>query len=229
MKLPVVVVLFSVGITLVASYLHHRYVLGVERVSYVHYIVPFFVGLLFGILLSALIKLYWVLLEKEEKLERLSLTDDLTGLPNRRGVMSFLEFEISKSKRYEEPLSVALLDLDDFKAINDTYGHLVGDTVLREFAALMRSKLRASDIVGRWGGEEFLVIMPNTDLRTAVGVIERLRKEVSERYFDLVGRLSVSAGVAELREEDDTASIIRRADENLYRAKREGKDRVISS
>ena len=229
MKLPVVVVLFSVGITLVASYLHHRYVLGVERVSYVHYIVPFFVGLLFGVLLSALIKLYWVLLEKEEKLERLSLTDDLTGLPNRRGVMSFLEFEISKSKRYGEPLSVALLDLDDFKTINDTYGHLVGDTVLREFAALMRSKLRASDIVGRWGGEEFLVIMPNTDLRTAVGVIERLRKEVSERYFDPVGKLSVSAGETELREEDDIDSVIRRADENLYRAKREGKNRVISS
>ncbi len=210
------------------SYVHHRFILGIERTEPYQYAVPLIVGLLFGLVLSLLVHLYSSLKEKERELRKLASTDPLTGLPNKRILMEFLEFELNRAKRKGTPLSVAVFDIDDFKQINDTYGHLAGDQILRALAGVVRKNLRSTDIVGRFGGEEFVVIMPETDLKTAVRVMERLRRTVEETYFEPVGNLSISVGITELKSDDDTESLLRRADEKLYQAKREGKNRVLA-
>ncbi|WP_457601199.1 GGDEF domain-containing protein [Hydrogenivirga sp.] len=211
-----------------ASYIHHRFVMGIESTEFYQYIVPFLVGLVFGVVLSMLIHLHSSLKDKERELKELATTDTLTKLPNRRTILDFLEFEVNRARRNRSRLSVALIDLDDFKTINDTYGHLVGDQVLRELASLIRGNLRSTDMVGRYGGEEFIVVMPETDFTTAAGVVERLRKVVEETFFEPVGSVSISVGLTSLREGDSVESLLRRADEFLYRAKREGKNRVIA-
>ncbi len=202
--------------------------MGIESTEFYQYIVPFLVGLVFGVVLSMLIHLHSSLKDKERELKELATTDTLTKLPNRRTILDFLEFEVNRARRNRSRLSVALIDLDDFKTINDTYGHLVGDQVLRELASLIRGNLRSTDMVGRYGGEEFIVVMPETDFTTAAGVVERLRKVVEETFFEPVGSVSISVGLTSLREGDSVESLLRRADEFLYRAKREGKNRVIA-
>ncbi|EDP75288.1 GGDEF domain-containing protein [Hydrogenivirga sp. 128-5-R1-1] len=216
------------GVTLLASYVHHRFVMGIEKTEPYQYIVPFLVGILFGAGFSALIGLHSSLKEKEKKLKELASTDPLTGLPNRREIMNFLDFEFNRAKRNGTPLSVAVIDLDDFKFINDTYGHVAGDEVLKSLASLIRRNLRSTDMVGRFGGEEFVVVMPDTPLNTAVKVMERLRRVVEETYFEPIGSVSISVGVAQLREGDDVSNLLSRADGKLYQAKREGKNRVLA-
>ncbi|RLJ71193.1 diguanylate cyclase (GGDEF)-like protein [Hydrogenivirga caldilitoris] len=221
-------VLACIGVTFVASYIHHRVILGIPQTELSQYVVPFFVGSLFGLLISHLIRLHRALKQKEKELKELALRDPLTGLPNRRILMDFLGFEINRANRKGTPLSIAFVDIDDFKQINDTYGHLVGDRVLKALSGILKKNLRSTDLVGRYGGEEFLIIMPETDLKTAVKVMERLRKRIEETHFEPVGRVSVSIGITELRAGDDMNSVLGRADEKLYQAKREGKNRVLA-
>jgi len=222
--LPAVVSLLTFGVV----YLNHRYVLGVRETNPLHYAAPLLTAFAFGVLVTLLLKFYLLLKEKERKLKELALTDELTGLPNRRALMEMLELEIERARRHRRPLSFALLDLDDFKQINDTYGHLVGDRVLRELAFLIRRNLRSTDVVGRFGGEEFMIIMPETDFNRAVYIMERIRRSTEQTFFDPVGSLSISIGVTEFREEDTLQTLIARADEHLYTAKREGKNRVVA-
>lgn len=217
----------SVGLTLIASYIHHHYILKVKIDTTYQYVVPLIVGLLFGITFSLLIHLYLSLKEKERKLEELATIDDLTRLPNKRSIQEHLVREFNRAKRKGSPLSVAVMDLDDFKWINDTYGHLVGDRILREFASILRKNLRVTDIVGRFGGDELIIIMPETDLKMAINTVERLRRVIESATFKPVGNLTVSVGVTELREGDTPEELLRRADEKLYQAKREGKNRVV--
>lgn len=164
-----------------------------------------------------------------EKYKEMAIVDELTGILNRRGILDMLTKEISRSERFKLPLSVTMIDIDDFKDVNDTYGHLTGDKVLRAVAQIMKSNIRSIDLLGRYGGEEFLLVFPNTPKENAKIAAEKLRKEVEShrfKYKDKEFRITISAGVAEYSFGDDINSLISKADEALYKAKSSGKNRV---
>jgi diguanylate cyclase (GGDEF)-like protein len=170
------------------------------------------------------------LLQVHDALRHEATHDHLTGVWNRRSILERLRGEWSRARRTAAPLSVALCDLDCFKSINDTHGHAVGDVVLKESAWGMASALRDYDSIGRYGGEEFLVVLPGCDATDALTVAERVRRAVELRHAagDCC-RASVSVGVATVRSELDTVeALVQRADEALYRAKREGRNRVAA-
>ena len=167
--------------------------------------------------------------EELEKLKEKTIIDELTQILNRRGIMEFLTREYARSKRFKSPLSVLMIDIDDFKKVNDTYGHTVGDKVLKTIAQILKTKLRATDVVGRYGGEEFLVVLPETDLQAALTVAEKLRTEVAKKAFkykDQVFKVTISLGAAQLKEGESIEELINRADQALYTSKRSGKNRT---
>ena len=166
------------------------------------------------------------LLEQNRQLERLSVTDQLTGLYNRLQLNRTLEEERSRYLRYATGFCVLLLDVDNFKLINDTFGHLTGDQVLAGIARILQNNVREVDVVGRWGGEEFLVICRETTLEGALLLAEKLRVAIQSQVFEQVGTQSVSFGVAMLRADDAVNEVIARADAAMYRAKKGGRNRV---
>lgn len=155
--------------------------------------------------------------------------DALTGLHNRRFFHETLSRECARAHRYERKLSLIIFDLDDFKEINDRIGHLAGDSVLAETAERVRDVVRTADVACRVGGDEFGVILPESSLEDADQLYRRIQSAVSSRPIGAAGKLYLSAGVAELRAEDDPVSFFQRADEALYRAKETGKGRVVSA
>jgi diguanylate cyclase (GGDEF)-like protein len=163
------------------------------------------------------------------ELDQLSRTDLLTGLYNRRHLEDQLTVQIKDALRYHHEVGVLLLDVDHFKSVNDAYGHMAGDEVLREFARRVTSELRAGDVAGRWGGEEFLTILPRTTLTEAVDAGERIRKVIAAQPFMAAGnaiRVTVSGGCAAgygVSAED----LLRHADGGLYRAKDRGRNCVV--
>lgn len=160
------------------------------------------------------------------ELEKAAITDGLTKIFNHRYIVDRVEEEIERSKRYGKPLSIFLFDIDNFKNVNDTYGHQVGDEVLRRIAACMKELVRQSDSVGRYGGEEFMVILPETDIEKANHVGEKIRKAVEGMTFsDETLKLTISGGGVEYKGQSPTI-LIKTADEGLYQAKREGKNRL---
>lgn len=167
-----------------------------------------------------------------EEIEKSAITDHLTSLYNRSYFDSRLQAEIRRARRYGQHLSVLLLDLDDFKLVNDTRGHLIGDAVLRETASLIHDRVRDVDIAARYGGEEFAVILPETRRKGAFVVAERIRGEVQRHFrrrgsFDRAVRMTVSGGLACYPEDaEDPSSLLSKADKALYRAKRNGKDLI---
>lgn len=161
-----------------------------------------------------------------EHMRLLAATDDLTGLHNRRHLELLLEEDLNRSRRYGAPLSIILFDLDDFKAVNDAFGHDVGDSVLAGLARAVESLLRQSDRFGRWGGEEFLVVVPEATEEAARLLAERLRARIETQDFGMSVGASASFGVAEFRQDDNKTELIKRADMALYRAKASGKNRV---
>lgn len=168
-----------------------------------------------------------------ERLEFLAVTDGLTGLYNQRFFRERLEEEFERARRYSLPLSCLILDVDDFKRINDRYGHLAGDTVLREIAVRTSQMVRKSDILARYGGEEFVVILPQTELEGARAEAERIRREIGGRPYENLPedeQITVSIGVTVFDQEAmlDCEALIRAADDRLYRAKRAGKNCVVS-
>ena len=164
------------------------------------------------------------------QLEVVSQTDQLTQLSNRRYLDMALSQEITRSQRYNQTFCLILIDIDFFKKINDTYGHPKGDTVLMDTAHILRSHSRKVDIVGRWGGEEFLIILPETDLHNALGVAEKLREEIKTHNYGLDYPVTASFGVTEYEHDnDDESSLLSRVDANLYEAKETGRDKIISS
>lgn len=165
-------------------------------------------------------------LENEKKLEHLSQTDQLTGLYNRHKLHQVFTSEINRSNRFEEVFGVILLDLDLFKNVNDTYGHDVGDLVLKEISNILKDNIRASDTLGRWGGEEFLIILPKIDIDGAKILAEKLRKEIENYQFTIAGKMTASFGLAYYKKGDDENSIIKRADDALYKAKEIGRNIV---
>jgi diguanylate cyclase (GGDEF)-like protein len=170
-------------------------------------------------------------------LEQEIITDPLTGMYNRRYFNHRLMEEIQRARRYEVPFSVFLLDIDHFKKVNDTYGHQVGDMVLKKIGSVIVNSVRELDVVIRYGGEEILVILPSTKVAEAVELAERLRQKIEETVMvdpNLVKErpaihVTVSIGVTEFRlhEDLDTETIVERADKYLYQAKSEGRNRVI--
>ncbi len=165
-----------------------------------------------------------------EEIYRLVTTDGLTGLCNRRAFGEALAREFGRSVRYARPLSVVVLDIDHFKSLNDSHGHLAGDAALRQLGALLRGNLRREDIVGRLGGEEFAVLLPEIDLAGARLVADKVRRIVASRGFEYEGatmQLTVSAGVASrIGADADAEDLMRRADGLLYVAKRAGRNRT---
>jgi diguanylate cyclase (GGDEF)-like protein len=161
--------------------------------------------------------------------EQQALVDGLTGLANRRATSDALHAEAARAERLETPLSLVLADLDGFKEVNDEHGHAVGDAVLRAFAEVLRDTLRESDLAGRWGGEEFLLLLPGADKEGAAELAERVRIGLAARRISSVPGLRVTAsfGVAEYAGEANTEQLVAAADDALYRAKRGGKDRVV--
>jgi diguanylate cyclase (GGDEF)-like protein len=163
--------------------------------------------------------------ESQEMYRTLATTDMLTGVLNRYSLDQLLERETERSRRYGEPLSVIMFDLDDLKKINDTHGHHAGDTALKALSFQILSKIRKSDSLGRWGGDEFLIVAPSTDLAGALEMAEKLRVEIDSGEFESIGKLSISMGVSSLEiGEKDYNELLRRADRALYESKRRGKN-----
>ncbi|MES2355470.1 MAG: GGDEF domain-containing protein [Pseudomonadota bacterium] len=158
--------------------------------------------------------------------------DELTGSLNRRGLDDVFEREVARSTRKKTPLCVAMLDLDDFKRLNDTRGHLAGDEALIHLVRVVKQALRAMDVVARFGGEEFLVVLPDTPLSAAIEVVTRLQRELTKQIFMYNNErilITFSAGVALHRDKEEQAVLIQRADQALYKAKASGKNRVIAA
>lgn len=171
--------------------------------------------------------------EKNRELERLSISDGLTGLFNHRHIHGLLDEEFERANRSGDPLTVAMFDLDHFKSVNDNYGHQAGDRVLQQFADILRNTARDIDRIGRYGGEEFMVILPETELAQGAVFVERVRREVARHAFHIGReeplRMTVSAGVATHPSEfvGSPETLVRLADEALYAAKAGGRNRVV--
>jgi diguanylate cyclase (GGDEF)-like protein/PAS domain S-box-containing protein len=161
-----------------------------------------------------------------ELLEHQATTDPLTGISNRLKFSDTLNAEIRRSKRYSLPLSLIMFDIDHFKGINDTYGHLAGDGVLRELVHLAAANVRLNDLLARWGGEEFMLMVTNSALDHAGTVAEKLRTMFEHHYFSGVGRVTCSFGVSQFGSNENEDLFIKRVDDALYRAKDRGRNRV---
>lgn len=169
--------------------------------------------------------------EARAEIQQMAETDDLTRLPNRRSTLKRMRDEIKRAQRYRQPLSIVLLDLDHFKSVNDTHGHPAGDTVLKQTAQILQEAIRETDFFGRYGGEEFLGILAQTDLLGAGVIAERLRRAIEGASFAKGEgeslHMTASLGAATWRHGQDTEErLIGRADDALYRAKEAGRNQV---
>jgi diguanylate cyclase (GGDEF)-like protein len=166
-----------------------------------------------------------------EEMGRIAITDPLTAIMNRRGITVGLLDAMAQAERYRTSLTVAMADIDHFKEINDTYGHEAGDRVLKGVAALLSDALRMPDKVGRYGGEEFLIVLPHTGLVPGRKIVERIRATVSKTNFDLgakKARLTISIGVTQFKPGDDLEQLLSHADKALYDAKKGGRNLVVA-
>jgi len=169
------------------------------------------------------------LLDLAQTHEHASKTDELTGLSNRRDILNRLSEEFSRYQRSGHHFSTVLIDLDLFKNINDQYGHSAGDEALKQFAKLVQSVIRQTDVAARWGGEEFLLLLPDTSLIPALTLAERLRSEVARNHFSFHGQslpITMSAGVCSIAQADSIGTMLKQADMQLYSAKAAGRNRI---
>src|SRR3989339_952233 len=175
------------------------------------------------------------LLQQElEKSQQEAQTDSLTSLFNKRGFEKRFELERIRAKQNEIPFSIIMVDIDYFKRVNDTYGHLVGDSLLKSIANLLKSHLRKNDIASRYGGEEFLILLPETEIDGATAVAQKIKDNLAKKEWKLketgesMGRVTVSMGIALYRLNEPEEALIKRADDALYLAKNNGRDRIIT-
>ena len=180
-----------------------------------------------GILMHSFNSMAQTIQQNINHLEKISITDSLTKLYNRRALNKTLEGESYKFKRYKHNCSIVLIDIDYFKQVNDTHGHDVGDIILKEFASVLANNIRTSDTLGRWGGEEFLIVCPNTTLDEVRVVAQSLREKIENFNFSTVGQKTASFGTAEFVEGLTTEEVIIKADEALYKAKEQGRNCVV--
>lgn len=165
-------------------------------------------------------------MENEAQLKRLATTDMLTGLVNRSQFDTMLKSELSRQHRYARPLSLIMLDIDYFKDINDCHGHDVGDQVLVKLASLLESNLRKADCCARWGGEEFMLLAPETSLDQAAQLADKIRRAMKTANFPIEGTVTASFGAVEATAEESVKSVMKRVDDALYQAKAQGRDQV---
>lgn len=164
--------------------------------------------------------------QKIDEVTLLSITDPLLNIYNRGKLVLELQNEVQRVKRYDPSLSMLLFDIDHFKGINDTYGHDVGDKVLQEFSKRIVQGLRETDIFGRWGGEEFVAILPETGKDGAITLAERLRLSIEATPFEVAGTITCSIGISQCVKDDSMETLIKRADEGLYMAKEGGRNQA---
>jgi len=219
--------LVSCLIVLLCAYIQYTFLLNLSM-HWIDLVIPSVVGCFFGLLIARIHVLHSQLVEAAH--------DPLTNLWGRRHFNEILKQEVEASNRYGQELSLIIFDIDDFKLVNDGHGHNAGDVILRELAAVLRQNQRGSDVYARWGGEEFLVLMPGTGLSAALVTAERLRKAIEEAPFSYVNRVTSSFGVTEYNsksnknaEHEPFNTMINRADRALYQAKQQGKNCVASA
>ena len=191
-----------------------------------------FLGIFASSLRQSLYKRGLQLKEAYKRIEELAELDELTGSFNRRCIMRMLDDEIARAHRSKTPFSVALIDLDWFKRINDAYGHPTGDEVLRTFAITSFANIRTIDRLGRYGGEEFLLVLPGTGEDAAFRMLDRLRAIIAEldwSAFSPAMRVTISAGVATLRQNETSDNFLARADGALYASKARGRNRITGA
>jgi len=165
--------------------------------------------------------------ELEDNLRRLATIDQLTGIYNRYSFEKFLEEEIYKAERYGNLFALIMFDVDNFKQINDRFGHQIGDKVLRELVKVVKSTIRKSDIFARWGGEEFMILAPIKKKEDAYRIAEKIRKKIENHHFGEVGKLTISLGISFYKKGDTIKSLVRRVDAALYKAKKSGKNKTV--
>ncbi len=163
----------------------------------------------------------------QKYIEQISLIDYLTQVYNKKYYDEILETEIYSAKRYQYNLSLLMIDIDLFKDVNDTYGHLVGDKVLKTFANVLRENTRKSDIVSRIGGEEFTIIVSNDSTESVYGFANKIRKAIENNSFETVGKITVSIGMSSLQKGDTSQTLFKRVDEAMYKAKHNGRNCVV--
>lgn len=166
-------------------------------------------------------------LKAKRNLENLSRIDELTQLYNRRALNERLVEEFEKFYRYKDTFSIAILDIDNFKKINDTFGHNIGDIVLKEISKTLSSELRKTEVLGRWGGEEFIILFPHTEAHSALEASEKIRKLIEQYEFTAVGAVTSSFGVAQYQDKMSIEELLANADKALYEAKHTGKNKVV--
>ncbi|MDH5599987.1 MAG: diguanylate cyclase [Gammaproteobacteria bacterium] len=171
-------------------------------------------------------KLKQLVRERTRELEELSVTDQLTNIYNRRKIDETLSFEIERASRSKESFGVIMVDIDKFKNINDTYGHLTGDNILKNIAGILFDNVRKSDVLGRWGGEEFLIVDSESDIEKIAEFAEKMRKAIEHHDFHEVGKMTCSFGVTRYIKDDTASSLVIRADKALYMAKESGRNCV---
>jgi diguanylate cyclase (GGDEF)-like protein len=207
--------LFTSGLNII----HAEYMLNIPLTP-AAFITPIIAGLLFGYLLARIKLLH-------QQMSLMAYTDPLTNIYNRLHFGHFLDAEIDRVKRYGGTFSIIFFDLDRFKEVNDEYGHLVGDEVLKRVTEIVEKANRNADIFARYGGEEFIILAPATDIAGARVHAERLRKDIEHHRFSEISHLTCSFGVAEYKPDaDDVTSLFKRADTALYNAKKLGRNRV---
>ncbi|WP_108060862.1 GGDEF domain-containing protein [Poseidonibacter lekithochrous] len=164
--------------------------------------------------------------EKNKELKRIAITDKLTNIYNRVKLDSKMEAEMNRAQRFGHGFSIIIIDIDYFKEVNDNYGHQIGDCVLIEMAGLLKSHVRNTDTLGRWGGEEFLIICPETKEEGVLKLANNLQKTIEENTFSTIGSKTASFGITTYINGDNTNSMLKRADDALYKAKTTGRNKV---
>jgi diguanylate cyclase (GGDEF)-like protein len=222
----VAVFIATTGLVNTAAFIQFKQVLQIEFEAYM-FIVPTILGVIFAILFILAVY-YYKRLKILHMYESVAKTDTLTGATSRYACELVLDMENKRNLRYQTSFSILMIDIDDFKKINDTYGHLVGDAVLRALVTCIEMRLRDMDVICRWGGEEFIVILPDTSQSEAEKVAQTLRASVESFDFEKVVRVTISIGVATTKDVHQSIdSMIKKADDALYEAKKSGKNRVI--
>lgn len=196
-----------------------------ERWEYVHSIAIFtFISLLIPLFYGRKLIAQQQILHA--KISRIAAEDSLTGLYNRRKINELIQHEIERSERYQKGFSVIIMDIDYFKRVNDRHGHLAGDELLKTLAQILLKTIRHTDEVGRWGGEEFVVLCPETNMEGASLLADKIRQKIEHSTFNDYGKQTASFGIACYQEGDSIDSIISHADEALYMAKNAGRNRI---
>ncbi|NVK20065.1 MAG: GGDEF domain-containing protein [Methylocystaceae bacterium] len=228
MKLDLIVVAFAnLGVLLIASQVDLSYWLDGLTFSGADIFIPLTISLSLS-LVYLLERKRRLAIQERDKFMRESRHDNLTGLYNRQYLQDSATIELERTKRVLSTFSVILLDIDDFKKINDNEGHNVGDQVLTQFAHVLEQTVRQIDVVARWGGEEFIILCRDTNDQGAFTLAGKVRQALKETDFTCQQNVTASMGVASVEEAHNLEELIKLADQRMYQAKREGKDRIIS-